>query len=81
MRGGRSGTGFRELTEVAVRGRAAGMEWRLAQVRRHAGAADLAAAREDFEDPWVAWNVGRTLASTAALACRCSALVLHRKDA
>jgi uncharacterized membrane protein len=38
--------------------------------------ADLAAAREDFEDPWIAWNVVRTVASTVALGCLARALVL-----
>ncbi len=37
----------------------------------------LAGARDDFEDPWVAWNIVRTVASTAALACLGRALVLH----
>jgi uncharacterized membrane protein len=41
--------------------------------------ADLAAVREDFEDPWVAWNIVRTLASTAALGCLCYALLLRRR--
>jgi uncharacterized membrane protein len=39
--------------------------------------ADLAAVREDFEDPWVAWNIVRTIASTAALGLLGYALVLH----
>ncbi len=38
---------------------------------------NLAAVRDDFEDPWVAWNIVRTVASTAALACLGRALVLH----
>lgn len=39
--------------------------------------ANLAAVRNDFEGPWVAWNVVRTLLSTAALGCLGRALVLH----
>jgi uncharacterized membrane protein len=39
--------------------------------------ADLSAVRDDFEDPWVAWNIVRTVASVAALGCLCWALVLH----
>jgi uncharacterized membrane protein len=39
--------------------------------------ANLAAVRDDFETPWVAWNIVRTLASTAALGCLAWALVLR----
>jgi uncharacterized membrane protein len=39
--------------------------------------ADPAAVREDFEDPWIAWNIVRTVASTAALACLARALMLY----
>lgn len=39
--------------------------------------ADLAGVRDDFEGPWVAWNIVRTVASTVALACLGRALVLH----
>jgi uncharacterized membrane protein len=39
--------------------------------------ADLAAVREDFEDPWIAWNIVRTVASTVALACLARALMLY----
>ena len=42
-----------------------------------AAIADLARVRDDFEGPWVAWNVVRTVASTVALACLGRALVLH----
>ena len=38
---------------------------------------NLAAVRNDFEGPWVAWNVVRALLSTAALGCLGRALVLH----
>ena len=41
-----------------------------------ATAADPSAAREHFEDPWVAWNVVRAVLSTVALACLARALVL-----
>jgi uncharacterized membrane protein len=41
--------------------------------------ADLGSVREDFEDPWVAWNVVRTVACTAALGCLCYALLLQRR--
>jgi uncharacterized membrane protein len=36
---------------------------------------NLAAVRDDFLAPWVAWNVVRTLATTAAFACLAWALV------
>jgi uncharacterized membrane protein len=40
--------------------------------------ADPAAVREEFEDPWVAWNVVRAVLSTLALACLARALLLYR---
>jgi len=39
--------------------------------------AGLAAVRDDFEDPWVAWNIVRTVAFTAALGCPGYAFLLH----
>ncbi|MEU6257720.1 anthrone oxygenase family protein [Streptomyces sp. NPDC047043] len=42
-----------------------------------ATATDPSAAREHFEDPWVAWNVVRALLSTVALVCLARALVLY----
>jgi uncharacterized membrane protein len=39
--------------------------------------ADVAAVRDDFEDPWVAWHVVRTVLTTAALGALAYALVLH----
>jgi uncharacterized membrane protein len=30
---------------------------------------DVAAARRDYENPWIAWNIVRTLVTTAAFAC------------
>jgi hypothetical protein len=36
--------------------------------------ADLAAVRHDYEGPWVAWNLVRTLLSTGALVALVSAL-------
>ncbi|MRH89846.1 DUF1772 domain-containing protein [Nocardia sp. SYP-A9097] len=41
--------------------------------------ADLAAVRADFEGPWVAWNIARTLASVAALGCFSVALLRFRR--
>ena len=41
------------------------------------GIENLAAVRDDFVTPWVAWNIVRTLASTAAFACLARALVLR----
>jgi uncharacterized membrane protein len=38
---------------------------------------DLAAVRDDFVTPWVAWNIVRTLALTAAFGCLAWALVLR----
>ncbi|MFU8853325.1 DUF1772 domain-containing protein [Micromonospora sp. SL1-18] len=38
--------------------------------------ADLTAVRERFESTWVAWNIVRALANTAAFGCLCWALIL-----
>ena len=51
----------------------------LAQAGDPARIADMAAVREDYEDPWVAWNIVRTLASTAALGCLVHALLLRAR--
>ncbi len=53
----------------------------LAQAGYPASGASLAAAREDFEDPWVVWNIVRTVASTAALACLVYAQIVLRPRA
>jgi uncharacterized membrane protein len=42
--------------------------------------ADLAAVRDDFEGPWVAWNIVRTVLSTAALGFLAWALVLFGRE-
>jgi uncharacterized membrane protein len=42
---------------------------------------NLAAVRDDFVTPWVAWDIVRTLASTAAFACLAWALVLRGRTA
>ena len=42
---------------------------------------DPTAAREHFEDPWVAWNVVRAGLSTVALGCLARALVLYGRVA
>jgi len=43
---------------------------------------NLAAVRDDFVTPWVAWDIVRTLASTAASGCLAWALYLRgRTDA
>jgi uncharacterized membrane protein len=39
--------------------------------------ANLGAVRDDFVTPWVAWNIVRTLATTAAFGCLTWALVLR----
>jgi Domain of unknown function (DUF1772) len=39
--------------------------------------ADPAGVRDDFEDPWVAWHIVRTVLSIAALGCLAYALLLH----
>jgi uncharacterized membrane protein len=39
--------------------------------------ADIAAVRDDFYGPWVAWNIVRTVATTAALGCLAYALMLR----
>ncbi|MFE5895119.1 anthrone oxygenase family protein [Streptomyces sp. NPDC002285] len=41
------------------------------------GAGDPTALREEFEYPWLAWNVVRTVLSTVALGCLGRALVEH----
>jgi uncharacterized membrane protein len=38
---------------------------------------DLAAVRDDFVTPWVAWDIVRTLATTAAFGCLVWALILR----
>jgi uncharacterized membrane protein len=43
--------------------------------------ADLANVRDDFYEPWVAWNIARTVASTAALVCLGYALLLQGRAA
>ena len=40
--------------------------------------ADLRAVRDAYEGPWVRWNVARTAASTAALACLVRACVVRK---
>ena len=42
---------------------------------------DLAAVRDDFAGPWVAWNIVRALAATGAFACLTWALVLSGRKA
>jgi len=42
--------------------------------------ADLAHVRDQFEDPWVAANIVRTLLSTAAVAALTRALLLHGRS-
>jgi uncharacterized membrane protein len=39
--------------------------------------ANVAEVRDDFEDPWVAWHIVRTVLTTAALGALAYALVLH----
>jgi uncharacterized membrane protein len=41
---------------------------------------DLAAVRADFESKWIAWNVVRTLTSTAAFCCLGWALVRYGRE-
>jgi uncharacterized membrane protein len=41
--------------------------------------ADLARVRDDFEGPWVAWNIVRTLATTASFGCLARALFVHAR--
>jgi uncharacterized membrane protein len=41
--------------------------------------ADLAHVRDQFEAPWVAWNIVRTLATTAAFGCLAHALRLRAR--
>jgi uncharacterized membrane protein len=38
---------------------------------------DVAGVRDDFEDPWVAWHIVRTVLSIAALGSLVRALLLH----
>ncbi|MEU8139693.1 DUF1772 domain-containing protein [Streptodolium elevatio] len=39
--------------------------------------ADPAAVRADFEDPWIAWNIVRTLLATAAIGAMSYAILLR----
>ena len=41
---------------------------------------DLAQVRDQFEGPWVVWNIVRTLLSTAAVAALARALLLHGRS-
>jgi len=41
--------------------------------------ADLARVRDDFEGPWIAWNIVRTLAITASFGCLARALFVHAR--
>jgi uncharacterized membrane protein len=43
--------------------------------------ADAGRVRDDFYGPWVAWNIVRTVACTAALGCLGYALLLHGRAA
>jgi uncharacterized membrane protein len=45
------------------------------------GIENLAAVRDDFVTPWVAWDIVRTIASTAAFGCLAWALVLRGRAA
>ncbi len=38
---------------------------------------NLAKVRADYEDPWLVWNIVRTVASTAAMACLVRALMVR----
>ncbi|MFI7004451.1 DUF1772 domain-containing protein [Nocardia sp. NPDC050175] len=42
--------------------------------------ADLAAVRAQFEGPWVAWNIARTVANVGALVCFAVALLRFRRS-
>ena len=44
------------------------------------GPGDPTALREHFEDPWLAWNVVRTVLSTVAVGCLGRALVLYGRS-
>jgi uncharacterized membrane protein len=52
----------------------------LAEVASSSPASALAAARSDYEDPWVAGNIVRGLLQTGALICLGYALILHGRD-
>ena len=41
---------------------------------------NLAAVRDDFATPWVAWNIVRAVATTAAFGCLTWALVLRGRN-
>ena len=41
--------------------------------------ADLRVIRDAYEGPWVRWNIARTLASTAALACLARACMVRQR--
>jgi uncharacterized membrane protein len=43
--------------------------------------ADLAHVRDKFENPWIAWNIVRTIASTASLGGLVGALASRRRGA
>jgi uncharacterized membrane protein len=49
---------------------------KLATFGKPGGLTDVAAARDDFEGPWVVWNIIRTVANVAAFGCLGYALVV-----
>jgi uncharacterized membrane protein len=53
----------------------------LADAGDPASIGDLAAVRDDFEGPWVAWNIVRTVASIGAFGCLAYALWLSGRSA
>lgn len=52
----------------------------LADLENLNNSGDLAAARDDFEDSWVAWNIVRAVVHTAAFGCLAWALVTFGAD-
>lgn len=52
----------------------------LAAGKSSTGLSDLVAARNDFEGPWVVWNILRTVANTAALGCLVYALIVFGRS-
>lgn len=46
-----------------------------------AAIADPAAVRQDFEDPWVVWNIVRALVSTVAIGCLAYAMRIRGQAA
>lgn len=75
-----AGLGFYALAFVVTRGFNIPLNDDLAAAGDPDRIPNLAQVRDDFEGPWVAWNLVRMTVSILALACLGRALVLHGRS-